>query len=231
MKFQPKILQHKIVGFEARAAGAHFFFGSRHASRDDLPLIFPDYEFHFLKQVHGRKIVAGDRTGAEADGHWTSEKNRALVIQTADCLPVLFSDGRKIVAVHAGWRGVARNIIGEAAISSGAAMIREASSHWWAAIGPHIAFRSFEVGNDVVSQILDGIASEDRAAMIRAHKDPDKSWVDLSLVARGQILRHWGDETRIVELDEDTYESDLFHSFRRDRENAQRQYSFVALTA
>lgn len=228
MKFQPKILQHKIVGFEARTEGAHFFFGSRHAGRDDLPLIFPEYQFHFLKQVHGRKVVACDRAGAEADGHWTAEKSQALVVQTADCLPILFSDGRKIAAVHAGWRGVAQNIVGA---SSEAAMINASDSRWWAVIGPHIALRNFEVGHDVANQILDGIAPEDRAPMIRTHKSPDKSWVDLSLVVRAQILRHWGDDTRIVELDEDTYESELFHSFRRDRENAQRQYSFVALTA
>src|SRR5689334_2253060 len=95
-----------ILGFEVQTVRAHYFFGTAHLSRERMIEMFPQYEFYFLRQVHGDVIVKGNQGLATADGHWTSEPNKALVIQTADCIPLLFGANQFAVAIHAGWRGV-----------------------------------------------------------------------------------------------------------------------------
>ena len=81
----------------------------------------------FLRQVHGseifvlRKDRAADAAKAlkkppAADAVVTNLKHHGLVVQLADCQPVLLYDpGRQVIAaVHSGWRGSLLNIIGRA---------------------------------------------------------------------------------------------------------------------
>lgn len=59
-------------------------------------------------QVHGKEILIVDQQTPNNvngyDGFITAEKNRALIIKTADCCPVLIYDPKKeiIAALHAG---------------------------------------------------------------------------------------------------------------------------------
>ena len=71
-----------------------------------------------LKQVHGETLVPDPGptppelpSALEGDGSCTREKNLALVIKTADCQPILFTDSRgsAVAALHVGWRGNAAN--------------------------------------------------------------------------------------------------------------------------
>ncbi len=52
----------------------------------------------------------------EADGTITNQKNLAIGILTADCVPLLLSDEKTgfIGAIHCGWKGIYKNIIHEA---------------------------------------------------------------------------------------------------------------------
>jgi len=78
-----------------------------------------------LHQVHGTRVhVAGPgadsdggsrrRPPPEADAVVTQTPRRALLVQVADCQPVLIFDPRRRVAaaVHSGWRGSIGNILG-----------------------------------------------------------------------------------------------------------------------
>ncbi len=73
----------------------------------------------FLRQIHSANILKiteeslQSKTIYEADAMITREKNIALVIQTADCLPVLMADTAHniVAAVHAGWRGSINHIV------------------------------------------------------------------------------------------------------------------------
>ncbi len=74
-----------------------------------------------LDQVHGDRIIEmtdlPDRdlpSAGEADGFITNTKGLALVIRTADCVPVFIYDSRNQVvgAVHSGWKGTNLNITG-----------------------------------------------------------------------------------------------------------------------
>jgi YfiH family protein len=208
----------KLVGF-TRARGRHFyFFGTRHATENTLTALFPHYDFCFLKQVHGRMVVAADYSHTlEADGHFTSRPNVALVVKSADCLPVLMSSADQVCAVHAGWRGMAANII--------AAALDKIKTPEFVAIGPHISRTSFEVGRDVAETLLQ--ASPDRDLTLISPLSEQKVLFDLRRLATQQLASA---APEIEECCFDTKTSELFHSYRRGKEKADRQYSFVVLT-
>jgi YfiH family protein len=72
------------------------------------------------RQVHGRavKVVTGQDAQAppaEADVLVTDMPGLLLMVQVADCQPILLCDPvrRVVAAVHSGWRGSVANIIGE----------------------------------------------------------------------------------------------------------------------
>ena len=111
------------------------------------------------RQVHGthvRIVTRGDCGGlyspqpVEADGLITRDTGVALAVFTADCVPILLHDAVRGVAgaVHAGWRGTAAGIAGEAV-----SKMREAfgcdPADIRAAIGPCISKCCFETGPEV----------------------------------------------------------------------------------
>ncbi|NLC23617.1 MAG: hypothetical protein GX776_03975, partial [Oxalobacter sp.] len=69
----------------------------------------------WLNQVHGTQVVqAGAVSGLpEADASFSTNPHAVCLVQTADCLPVLFCDvtGRVVAAAHAGWRGLAEGVL------------------------------------------------------------------------------------------------------------------------
>lgn len=205
----------KLLGFSARAENSFFFFGSRHMSREALPEIFPEYKFAFLKQVHGRAVLLADPAQTlEADAHFTTQPRLALVSQSADCVPILLSDSKTVIAVHAGWKGMAQNIVG--AVHETLPAFKPTI----AAIGPHILFNSFEVGLDV-SEKLGG-------KYTAKHSDPGKVYFDLAALARKQLADAFG-PVRVEECLRDTLTDTELHSFRRGKEKASRQFSFVVI--
>jgi YfiH family protein len=75
-------------------------------------------EPRWLRQVHGSCVVDAAHVTAlvEADASWTTSPGVVCVVQMADCMPVLFADraGTRVAAAHAGWRGLAGDVLGNA---------------------------------------------------------------------------------------------------------------------
>lgn len=72
----------------------------------------------WMDQVHGAAVAS---IGADAppgvqvpgvDGLVTDQPRRALVVQSADCVPVLLRAGQVVGAAHAGRRGLVAGVIG-----------------------------------------------------------------------------------------------------------------------
>ena len=104
--------------------------------------------------------------GESCDGFVTDRQGVVPIVRTADCVPVLLV-GRKsdlspvVAAVHAGWRGTVAGIAAvavEKMLSIGASL-----DSVKAAIGPHIGFCCFEVGDDLYEAVT-GLRGEDFAA-------------------------------------------------------------------
>src|SRR5690606_24924473 len=134
--------------------GAYIFFGNRRFEKEHFSF-FPEVTFHFLKQVHGNTVVEFQKNSDEltlADGHYTNQKKIGLVIQTADCLPLMAFDSSHnwAMALHAGWRGIENRIIPE-----GLKNLTNKSSHKLLSIfiGPHIQQESFEIDQDVSEKL------------------------------------------------------------------------------
>ncbi len=104
-------------------------------------------------QAHGAKVLQADGRGIvrpgtpleRCDGLWTDERDRGLMLLTADCLPVALArvNGRPaLAALHVGWRGLLGGIVEAGVEALGGSPLR-------AAIGPGIGPCCFEVGEEV----------------------------------------------------------------------------------
>lgn len=100
----------------------------------------------WLEQTHSNiAIDAGQATSVQqADASYTDATGVVCVVMTADCLPLLIcsTDGKKIAAIHAGWKGLLAGIISNtlAALASKDVLV-------W--LGPAIGANCFEVGVEV----------------------------------------------------------------------------------
>jgi YfiH family protein len=164
----------------------------------------------WLEQLHGMEVIDADSDASRrADAVVTSRPGSVCVIQTADCLPVLFADtdASRVAAAHAGWRGLAAGVL-EATVR---AMHRPAGTliAW---LGPAIGAEAFEVG----AEVRDAFIANDPAAAAAFAPNARGRWqADLDLLAR-QRLAAIGIE-RIYGGGWCTYhDSRRFFSHRRD---------------
>lgn len=213
----------RFLGFTLTRGKHFFFFGSRFVTREDLFQLFPQYEFRFLKQIHSRKVVESSvaRPLPEADAHFTNQPGVALIAQSADCVPILLASPTHVCAIHAGWRGVAQNIV--AAVHETLPLFKPD----FAAIGPHIGQLSFEVGDDVAQTLR--AASPSPIPSLTTASVEGKVFFDLKSLVYKQLRTSFNAALPIEDCAEDTKTSARFHSFRRDGAKAGRQYSFVVL--
>lgn len=124
------------------------------------------------RQVHGTRVLV-HATGWEgwlrvdgADGHLLTEGGAAAVT-IADCVPVFIAHPSGVAAiVHAGWRGVASGILGEAVRAFGVRGLEAAdlAVH----LGPSICGRCYEVGVDVYRQLTGWDTKRPRQVDLRA---------------------------------------------------------------
>ena len=110
------------------------------------------------------------------DGLVTKEKDLLLSVRTADCVPVLLADPENGVcaAVHAGWRGTAAKIVGNAVRE----MCRNGADPGsiLAAIGPCIGPECYEVGQDVRDAFEEAFA--DAAKYFRTKQtEPERKYL------------------------------------------------------
>ncbi|WP_374029421.1 peptidoglycan editing factor PgeF [Bdellovibrio bacteriovorus] len=229
-------LEQTHLGYELKTPHLTVFFGGINAPLSTLAEAYPQFTLVRLKQIHSDAVVETKDAQLDyqviADSHYTREKNLALCVITADCVPIFFyhHDLGFIAGAHAGWRGVASRIIPktiERLKSLGAS-----PEKLEVIIGPHIQKSSFEVGNDVRDQILTSLGPlsiQERALFSEALPE-SKSLVDLNQVVRTQLLQEGVEMERVFDLHIDTFTNPDFHSHRRDKEKAGRQISFICRT-
>jgi YfiH family protein len=182
---------------------------NRRRLRDQLGL---EQEPAWLRQVHGTEVarVAG-ASPPVADAMVADARGVACTILTADCLPVLFAstDGRRVAAAHAGWRGLSRGVL-EATIAALATPPRELLA--W--LGPAIGPARFEVG----AEVRDAFLRLDPAAVAAFRANERHRWqADLYRLARQHLNRAGIDAVYgggWCTFDE----AERFFSYRRDGE-------------
>jgi hypothetical protein len=183
-----------------RGIGVPHAFGTRHGDSDAIVdgLGLAAHGWVTVKQVHGGAVTPDG--GCEADAVVLNRTEKVTRVITADCVPVLLAtlDGRRVAAVHAGWRGLLAGVMENAVQALGAPVL--------AAVGPAISAAHFEVGTDVADRF-------DPAFVRRPHDSRPHVDLPAAAAARLKALGARG----IDRTDRCTYrDAKDFFSHRRD---------------
>jgi polyphenol oxidase len=179
--------------------------------------------FAYGRQIHGRTVLTHTHApppdgyvAPDGDGHATNLRGIAPMVLTADCVPIALAGGGAVAMLHAGWRGLAANIVAE-----GVAALRGlgADGRLSAAIGPGAGPCCYEVSDDV----RDAFAGY--GADVRHGRN-----LDLGAVARRQLAAAGVDDVADVGLCTICSDPAMFFSHRRDHGVTGRQAGIVWLS-
>ena len=154
----------------------------------------------------------------EGDGLVTEQRGHALMMMTADCLPVVLGNasGTEVANLHAGWRGLAGGII-----ENTIAMMHGQPT--WAWLGAAISQACFEVGAEVKAIFCDKYPA--LAACFQAGQIQGKYYADLYAIAR-YILQQQGVSTILGGNQCSYLQQDEYFSYRRNAKTG-RMATFV----
>jgi hypothetical protein len=159
-----------------------------------------------MKQTHSNEVTLIHSDGEFlSDGIITSERGLALVVQTADCMPVLIKSDRSIAALHVGWRGLQKNIFT-------LTLEKLTGSDIKVLIGPHAQRCCYEVQNDVAELFRENLSNKN-----------NKLYLNLA----GQISNYCQSNNINIQVsDICTICNNNFWSHRENK-TSERQYSLI----
>jgi len=180
---------------------------------------------HWAHQVHGCDVTTvraaaapGEPNVGRCDAIATALPDTALAVQTADCVPILFAAPAAVGAAHAGWRGAAKNVAGEAVRALGALGAPPGTLTAW--IGPAIGPCCYEVGGEVAARFAGDFVRAGCGGRYR---------LDLKAVNRAQLeaagLRR---EAIAIHPACTKCGGERFASYRRDGAEAGRMIALIA---
>lgn len=180
--------------------------------------ISPDKLF-FPSQIHKTRIVeVSSNTPVEelmeTDALITNEKGICIAVMSADCVPILLFDKKNnaVGAVHSGWRGTVAKIL-EKTLQQMQASYGTRGEDVIAGIGPSVCQDSYEVGEEVVSEVVN---SFDSAQELLIAQPGNKAKLDLWKANKIQLMNFGVKESSIEIGDLCTVKNnDHFFSARR----------------
>lgn len=152
------------------------------------------------------------------DGLVTQSQSHALMMMTADCLPVVLGNaqGTEVANLHAGWRGLANGIIENT-------IAEMKTQPTWAWLGAAISQPCFEIGAEVKAAFCDKYAALTSAFI--PSQNEGKYLADLYQIAR-YILKQYGVEN-VLGGEQCSFRQDQqFYSYRRNPKTG-RMATFV----
>ena len=158
----------------------------------------------------------------EGDGLVTQMQGHALMMMTADCLPIVLGNakGTEVANLHAGWRGLANGII-----ENTIAEMKDKPT--WAWMGAAISQPCFEIGAEVKGAFCSKYAELETAFI--AGEKPGKFYADLYAIARF-ILKQYGVE-KVLGGDQCSYlQTEDYFSYRREAKTG-RMATFVFIAS
>ena len=243
-----------------RLPGVVHAFSTRHSSRQAFFALAASAGGTLrpveLRQLHSDLVHTIDSRPDRrpmGDAMITATPGLALVVRTADCLPILLLDpvARAVGIVHAGWRGTGRRIT-EKTVGAMRSHYGVEPSRMRAVIGPGIHACCYQVGAEVLEEfrsqfayaeeLFRGLEPENPAdtrlprqvmgdclSIIRP-LNPITAHLDLEKANRRQLLAAGLRKKNIVTGAPCTAcRTDLLYSYRREGTAAGRLYALVAL--
>jgi YfiH family protein len=142
----------------------------------------------------------------------------ALVVQTADCVPVILAGPNAIGVAHAGWRGSTKNAAAAAVDELSRLGVSPPRMRAW--LGPSIGPCCYEIGGEVAAQFAGEFARRSCAG---------RYTLDLSAVNRSQLEAAGVPSANISQHPSCTRcGGEKFASYRRDGAAAGRMITLVA---
>lgn len=170
----------------------------------------------WLQQIHSARVIRAEGDGFCGDGDAliSARPMTAPAVVTADCVPVLLASEGEVAAIHAGWRGVAQNIV-DAALDS---LVETPTVAW---IGPCIGGDVYEVSPEVADQVTS--ASDESVQTMGPRGRPH---LDLRAAVTIQLRRRGVVEVRQVPGCTFSEQNKLW-SYRRQGKDAGRNVSLI----
>lgn len=170
------------------------------------------------KQDKGRGAVKYQDAIADTDAFITKEKNLAISIFIADCLPIFIIDKEKniIALVHAGWRSTKKSLV-KKTIFIMQQLFESNPKDIIVLFGPSIRKCCYQVGKEFLEYFKREI-----------YKENNKIYLDLIGVNYLQLKE-------VGVIDENIFDSEIctscqndkFFSYRREKEDCGRQMTLI----
>jgi len=177
-----------------------------------------------MSQTHSNKVVVINENNKNinrinSDALITTNRDIALSVLTADCVPILIYDevNHIVACIHAGWKGAINGIV-KNTLSEIVKMGK--NNKIYAVVGPCISFKNYEVGQEFYNEFMKE-SKKNEIFFFRRQKN--KFLFDLRGYVNFKIkefnIKH------LENIDLDTYtEKENFFSFRRSRHLGQKDY-------
>lgn len=197
------------------------FFGKKPATLEHLKQEFPSLQFCTLNQIHSSLCVTA-KPGEEqkADAHFTYDRNLAVTIKTADCVPLFIycPTTDTILGIHAGWRGLKDEIIKHSIAKAFPYSNKQLLQTW---VGPFIHPLNYEFGKNELEDLR--VVSPP----IYYAQNAGQYFLDLKAIVSHQLQTCGLDLGRCTYLDIDTFSSKDHYSYREGKGTDQRLYHFI----
>lgn len=180
-----------------------------------------------FSQVHGARVLTGRPSWfeEEADAAVADTPGLALVVSTADCLPVLFHDPRTgaVGAAHCGWRGTLQGVAVKA-LQKLSALYGTDPADVQVAFGPSVLAPNYQVGPEVVAAFREAGFPEH----VSAPDGTGRFLLDVAAANRWALLEGGVQPANLWESGLCTYsDPERFYSHRRDRGKTGRHWAVI----
>ena len=176
----------------------------------------------WLKQTHSNTVYHDTGTNPTelpvADAAITTHPKQVLAVLTGDCVPIVLAHHRSkaIAAIHAGWRGLANNII-EKTLND----LPGSPSDYVAWIGPCISEKAYEIGPECKEALCNA-----EPAFANAIAERDKHlFANLPAMAATKLTLMHVQHT--VNCGLCTYHDSRFFSYRRMGQQSGRMATLI----
>ena len=202
-----------------------------------IKMISNESSIHILNQVHSNKVVEASKSikypWPKADSIISSNrKNQSLWVYSADCIPLLFANPKtgQAAAVHAGWKGISKNIINKTIKKL--ECFGSNRKDLIIAIGPSITLSNYQVEIEVALSVYkslqynkknnknpkDYLKGMKELGLIIPEEEKGKFLLDLRYSAIKQLQIERIRDSQITINPYCSFKNDeLFHSWRRDK--------------
>lgn len=167
---------------------------------EDLDFVLQNFNFSKIKmpkQTHSNFIKYACNTNLECDALYTDKRKLPIGVKTADCVPIVITDFKKVAVIHAGWRGIVSGIIENT--------LKIFDEPKFAYIAPSIRKCCYEIGEDFYENLKKGYGDY-------FYKKSGKLYFSLQEVVVDKLKQYIGE---ILENHRCTYCDNKLYSYRK----------------